>query len=239
MAIISNQATLRTSVANWLNRSDFSNDQLDQFIEMGEAMIYETLRVPPLERKATFSIASTDSSINIPTGYLEVIELRKLNKGECSVNASVNTTRELCVADGGLWTDSDKQDDIVLDRVDAKALHNNNLPNSFSRELDTFLITDEDGKQLASGEYNLKYYYAEPPIGTIISGVEVDPYILQEYELILYGALAFGFAFLHDDEAATKYSTLVEAKIKTLNEKAKAAERKSGQYTQSFKSNLI
>ena len=48
MAAVTNQATLRTTLADWLNRSDLTNAQLDQFIEMVEAKIYELLRVPAL-----------------------------------------------------------------------------------------------------------------------------------------------------------------------------------------------
>ena len=237
MPSISNQATLRTAVADWLNRSDLTNTQLDQFIEMGEALIYETLRVPPLERTATYTIDESDSSIDIPTGYLELIKFKLLDEGSCSV--STETNREDCQASGGTWTDGNKDDDIVLDRVDPKSFDNNRRPYTFTRDKETFLITDKNGEQKASGEYDLTYYYAEPPIGTIISGVEVNPYILQEYELILYAALSFGFAFLQDDDGAAKYAGLVEAKINTLNDKASSAERKGGQYVQAFKSNLI
>jgi len=236
MATITNQATLRTAVADWLNRTDLTNSQLDQFIEMGEAMIYENLRVPTLERLATFTVAEADSSIDIPNGYLDVIELRYLGSGTCSVTA---TNREDCIAAGGTWTDSDKSDDINYRRVGTKSFHNNQPNYAFVRELNKFLLTDSEGKQKASGEFNLKYHYAEPPIGTVIGGVEVAPYILEEYELILYAALAFGSSFLGDGEAEARFLGLVENKIQMLNSKAASAELKGGAYTASFSSSLI
>ena len=237
MATINNQATLRTAVADWLNRTDLTNSQLDQFIEMGEAMIYESLRVPTLERKATYSVDSADSSITIPNGFLDVIELRLLGAGTCS--NTTYTTRATCEAGGATWTDSDKADDVVYRRVGARAFHNNRPNYAFSREMDKFLLTDKEGKQLASGEFNLKYHYAEPPIGTIIGGIEVQPYILEEYELILYAALAFGSSFLGDGEAEQRFIGLVTDKIQLLNSKAASAELKGGDYTQAFSSNLI
>jgi hypothetical protein len=236
MATINNQATLRVAVADWLNRTDLTTNQLDQFIEMGEAMVYETLRVPPLERTAKYSVATIDSTIDIPTGYLDLIELRKLGTGTCSVDPTVNLTREDCTASGGAWTDADKSDDVVLNRVDSRSFHENRIPYSFSRELEAFLITDDNGEQKASGEYNLRYHYAEPPIGTIIAGNEVYPYILEEYELILYSALAFGYSFLNDFEAEDKYIQKVSDKITILNTKA---EIKGGNYSQAFSSSLI
>jgi hypothetical protein len=237
MATITNQATLRTAVADWLNRTDLTNSQLDQFIEMGEAMIYESLRVPTLERKATYSVAKTDSNITVPNGYLDMIELRLLGAGTCSDTAY--TTRETCTAGGGTWSDSDMGDDIVYRRVGNRTFHNNKPNYAFVRELTEFLLTNKEGKREAEGEFNLTYHYAEPPIGTIIGGVEVKPYILEEYELILYGALAFGSTFLGDMEAEGRFIGLVTDKIQLLNSKAASAELKGGDYSANFSSNLI
>jgi hypothetical protein len=237
MATITNQATLRTAVADWLNRTDLTNAQLDQFIEMGEAMVYETLRVPTLERKATFSVLKADSSITIPNGYLDVIELRYLGAGSCSTGSYL--TRADCTAGGGTWSDSDTSDDIVYRRVGARSFHNNQPNYAFVRELTEFLLTNKEGKREAEGEFNLTYHYAEPPIGTIIGGIEVQPYILEEYELILYAALAFGSTFLGDMEAEGRFIGLVTDKIQLLNSKAASAELKGGDYSANFSSNLI
>ena len=55
MATIIDQVTLRTGVADWLNRSDLTDSQLDDFISIGEARLYEDLRVPPLEVGTVFA----------------------------------------------------------------------------------------------------------------------------------------------------------------------------------------
>ena len=49
MASIQDQVTLRSGIASWLNRSDLTDTELDQFIEIAEARLYEELRVPTLE----------------------------------------------------------------------------------------------------------------------------------------------------------------------------------------------
>ena len=239
MASINNQATLRVAVADWLNRGDLTTNQLDQFIEMGEAMIYETLRVPPLEHIESFYVAGADSNITIPANYLELQELRKVKDGTCSVSPTTNTNRSLCSAASGVWTDNDKDDDVVLRRVDSHSFHNNKIPNAFTRESTSFFVTDENGEQKAEGDYLLKYYKADLPIGTLVNSVEVSPYILGEYELILYSALAFGSSFLGDGEAEARFIGLVNDKINRLNSKASIAEMKGGIYSASFSERLI
>jgi len=242
---ITNQATLRTAVADWLNRSDLSDSQIDIFIEIAEAKIYELLRVPPLEAVEGFSVTSSNSSITIPSGFIELIELRHVKGGTCSLSPTTNTTRALCSAAGGTWTDSDKDDDVSLRRVDGKSFHNNKLTNAFTREQNDFLLTDKNGEQKASGEYVLKYYKSESPIGTTITvpllgTVEAIPYILEtEYETVLYAALATGSVFLGDPEGAQMYDAMFTDKINSLNDKARRAELKGGTFTQVYSDGLL
>ncbi len=169
MASIQDQVTLRTGVADWLNRSDLTDAQIDDFISIGESRIYDELRVPPLEALNGFSVTATNSSITIPSGFLEAIELKYVQSGTCSVAPSTNTTRALCEVAEGTWTDSDKDDDIVLRKIDSIAFNNNKVKNAYTRELGNFLLTDKNGEQSAAGEYTLKFYKADDAIGTYSS----------------------------------------------------------------------
>ena len=166
MASIKNQVTLRSGIASWLNRTDLTNDELDQFIEIGEAKLYENLRIPVLEATEAFSVAVLNSSITIPAGFIEIIEMKHLKEGTCNVNPATNTTRALCSAASGTWTDGDKNDDIILKRIDSRAFTNNKVRNAYTRELNNFIITDNEGEQKASGEYSIKYYKSGDSIGT-------------------------------------------------------------------------
>lgn len=233
MPIITNQATLRTSLADWLNRTDLSNDQLDQFIEMGEAKIYEILRIPPLEKLEAFSVAAADSSITIPSGFIELKSLKRTGAGTCSVSPSTNTTRALCSAASGTWTDSDKDDDVILSRVDEKAFANEKIKNAYIRVGNNILLTDSEGEQSASGEYILNYYKSDEAIGTVVSGTEVTTQFIlgTEYEVILFAALSVASMYLGDNESEQKYNELFLRKINALNMKEKNAALKGGSFS--------
>ena len=185
MAII-DQVTLRTGVADWLNRSDLTDAQLDDFISIGETKLYDELRVPTLEALNGFSVVAGNSSITIPEGLLEPIELKYVQGGTCSVAPSTNTTRALCTAASGTWTDSDKDDDVVLSRVDSKVFSNNKMKHAYTRELGNYILTDSVGNQSAAGEYTLKYYKADDPIGTYSStATTAGAFVVGKYYTIL------------------------------------------------------
>ena len=186
MASIKNQVTLRSGIASWLNRTDLTNDELDQFIEIAEARLYEVLRLPVLERTEAYSVAVLNSSITIPAGFIEIIEMKHLKEGTCNVNPSTNTTRALCLAASGTWTDGDKNDDIILKRIDSRAFTNNKVRNAYTRELNNFIITDNEGEQKASGEYSIRYYKAEDSIGTYsTTATVVTAFVVGNYYKIL------------------------------------------------------
>jgi hypothetical protein len=186
MASIQDQVTLRTGVADWMNRTDLTDTQIDQFIEIAEARLYEDLRVPTLEVTEDFSVAVANSSITIPAGFIEIIELKHLKGGTCSVSPTTNTTRALCSAASGTWTDDDKDDDIILKRIDSRAFGNNKVKNAYTRELNNFLITDDNGEQKASGEYTIKFYKSEDPVGTYSStATTAGAFVVGKYYTIL------------------------------------------------------
>ena len=174
MAAVTNQATLRTTVADWLNRSDLTNAQLDQFIEMGEAKIYELLRVPALEKTVVFTV--TDSRITIPADFIELIEIRKTGVGACSVNPSTNTTPALCASANGVWTSTSDNDDIILTRTDTRNLFSSDkhsISHAFARDGGEFVLTDTSGRVNASGAYTIRYYKVDNAIGALYTNGEV------------------------------------------------------------------
>ncbi len=264
MATIKDQVTLRTGVADWLNRSDLTDSQLDDFISIGEARLYEDLRVPPLGVVQSFSVTSTNSSIIIPAGLIEIIEL-KLDK-------------------------ADKDDDIVLSRIDSKTFSNQKVTHSYTRQANNFLLTDENGEQEASGTFVMTYYKAEDPVGTYATAataatamvvdnyykiavagtttwtnhgaannnvgtifkatsvgtgtgtsyIETIPWILgTEFETILYASCAVGATFLGDIEMEQKFNELTLRKVNALNQKEIRASLKGSSFASRFDSPLL
>ena len=243
MATIKDQVSLRAGIASWLNRSDLTDENLDQFIEIGESRIYETLRVPPLEISQGFSVTTSNSSIIVPNGFLEMIELK---------------------LDGG----ASKDDDIVLGRVDSKVFNNHRTSHVYTRHIGNFLLTDKEAKQSAGGTYIMYYYkivslgntsqsnwntvagtsnitYA---VGTIFKAAatttgtgtayeESIPYILSDVsEIILYAACEAGSVFLGDLEMEQKFNGLTERKIVSLNQEEIRASMKGAAFSSRFSS---
>ena len=264
MAII-DQVTLRTGVADWLNRSDLTDSQIDDFISIGEAKVYEELRVPPLEVVQSFTVTSTNSSIIIPSGFIEMIELK---------------------LDGG----ADKDEDVVLSRIDSKTFSNNKIKNAYTRQAGNFLLTDENGEQDTGGTYVMTYYKSGDQIGTYATAttaatalvvdkyykiavagtttwtnhgaannnvgtifkatsvgtgngtsyIETIPWILgTEFETILYASCAVGATFLGDIEMEQKFNELTLRKVNALNQKEIRASLKGSSFASRFDSPLL
>jgi len=241
---ITNQQTLRDTIADWLNRGDLTNNQIDSFISAGESKIYDVLRIPPLETSTDFTLTPTYSSITIPSDFLEAIELRKINE------------------DG-----SSDIYDTVLKRVDSRTLFDGGsprVPNSFARELGNFVITGSSGEIANSGTYKLKYYRYLTKIGekydlgavfntdsetcsslvdttydsdnsecTITSNnVEVLNYfILGDPDIVLYASLWVASEFLNDDEGSARYSKLFFDKVDFVSRRSNKSEMSGGNVT--------
>lgn len=69
-----NKGQLRTHFLNLLNRTDCSNTLADTFLEQAISRAQRTLRIPSMEKTATFNISSSTAAITIPNDFLEIID---------------------------------------------------------------------------------------------------------------------------------------------------------------------
>lgn len=61
---------LKSSIANWLNRDDLTNE-IPDFIELTEARLAHEVRIPTIEKKALVTV-DTEGYSTIPADFLEV-----------------------------------------------------------------------------------------------------------------------------------------------------------------------
>ena len=70
---ISNYTELKTSVANWLNRTDLTAE-IPDFIELAENRIFHELRVPTNEKTIILTV-NTEGYATLPSDFLEVKDI--------------------------------------------------------------------------------------------------------------------------------------------------------------------
>ena len=67
---LSTYAELKTSIANWLNRSDLTDEIADDFIKLTEADFNAKLRIRQMEQIDTVTINA--ETVTVPTGFISV-----------------------------------------------------------------------------------------------------------------------------------------------------------------------
>ena len=67
---VSTYTELKASIANWLNRSDLSDEIADDFIKLTEADFNAKLRIRQMEQIDTVTINS--ETVSVPTGFISV-----------------------------------------------------------------------------------------------------------------------------------------------------------------------
>ena len=67
---LSTYAELKTGIANWLNRTDLTDEISDDFIKLTEADFNAKLRIRAMEQIDTITIDSETETV--PTGFISV-----------------------------------------------------------------------------------------------------------------------------------------------------------------------
>ena len=89
---LTNYTTLKTSIANWLNRSDLTDEIADDFIKLTEADFNSKLRVRKIIAQTSFTIDSETEAL--PTGFLQVRDIYILN-GNTKVPLTYTTPSQM------------------------------------------------------------------------------------------------------------------------------------------------
>lgn len=83
---------LKTSIANWLNRSDLTDEIADDFIKLTEADFNSKLRVRKMVAQTSFTIDTETEAL--PTGFLQVRDIYILN-GNTKVPLTYTTPSQM------------------------------------------------------------------------------------------------------------------------------------------------
>lgn len=123
-----NKGELRTHFKDLLNRSDCTDALADTFINQSISRAQRSLRIPSMEKTASYNISASTQLITIPSDFLEIIDI---------YHGNTNLTR------------------VPLSTlVEYKAGQEGGIPRYFAREGDEFLIYPYP----SSGVLKLNYY---------------------------------------------------------------------------------
>jgi len=72
---ITDYATLKTTVADYLHRSDLSDDVISTFVQLGEARLNRKLRLIQQENTDDVTLTAGNDYAALPSGWIETIDL--------------------------------------------------------------------------------------------------------------------------------------------------------------------
>jgi len=167
---INTYATLKTAVANWLDRSDL-DDRLPEFIALGEATFNRVLRLRAMETTVADTTPSGSKEDALPTGYLQ---MREIHLTTSPVVSLAYITPE------------------IMYRI--RAGSTSGKPNSYTIVGDNILFgPTPDGVY----DYSMTYYKS---FDALADGTQTNWLILNAPDLYLYGTLLQAEPFLMNDQ---------------------------------------
>ena len=189
MATITTFSTLKTAVADWLDRDDISatGGPIDVWIELVEDEIYRNARLRFMESSTSPAISS--GTVPIPDDFLEL------------KNASVSN--------GGAETRlTPKGSDWIYDAYPTRS--SSGVPKFFAQEGDTFIF----GPYPDSGYTVNLNYYARPD--ALSTSNESNWLTTNASDVLLNGALLQSVGYLGMDERVPYWQAKYDAGMKRL-----------------------
>lgn len=212
-------AELKTSIQSWLKRRNITDDQISEFIEIGELMLrdgveYVTpkgkildvcLRVREMEKTKVFSVNSGDTDsdsstdaitrLNLPSDYLEA---KRLSYGSSQLERSTAQS-------GSYWrTKTD-------------------TPQGFYREGDFIYITPSPD----SVDDVTLVYYADFA-GSLINDTDSNDILTNYYSCYLYAALLAAEPYLFNDKRVPLWERKLVQAVRSANNRERKETRSGG-----------
>ena len=183
---INTYATLKTAVANWLDRSDL-DARIPEFIVLGEATFNRVLRLRAMETTVADATPSGSKEDALPTGYLQ---MREIHLTTSPVVSLAYITPE------------------IMYRI--RAGSTSGKPNSYTIVGDNILFgPTPDGVY----DYSMTYYKS---FDALADDTQTNWLVLNAPDLYLYGTLLQAEPFLMNDERVPLWERGVRQVINDL-----------------------
>ena len=179
-------SALKTSIANYLGRTDLTN-QIPDFITLAEARLQRELRTRPMLKSATANMTGGDNTIGLPTDFLEMRDL---------------------------FTQGNPR--MPVSYMSPSAFTRNARATESGRPVDYSVIGSEmNFAPIPDGNYVLEMlYYAKPTVLSDTNSSNV--FLANYPDLLLYGALAQAEPYLMNDARLATWASLYASTVELI-----------------------
>ena len=192
---INTYATLKTAIADFLNRDDLTS-AIDNFIALAEAQINRDVRHWKMEKRASGQQSGGDEYIQIPADWIETIRFHVTDNGTSPLDLISRKAME------------DKR---------AGAEDETGTPRYYTHADSQFQLYPTPS---ATTNTELLYYAKT----TGLSASNTDNWLLLEApDVYLYGALLHSAPYLGEDERVAVWAQMYSASVAQLNKSSEDA----------------
>ena len=188
MAFFTDYATLQTTIANYLDRSDLTAT-IPEFIRLAEDRLSRDLRIRQMLQIATTTIDSTDGTVEIPADFLAMKDIHVSSSNPIQTvtfQSPSNFFRNTRASTSGLPT--------------------------FYTELGSEFRFAPIGS--ATDTLQMLYYVKPPYMSSTVSS---NLWLANTPDLLLYAALGEAEPFLMNDERIGTWATLYDRGVSSLS----------------------
>jgi hypothetical protein len=185
---------LKTSVANYLGRSDLDN-QIPDFITFAELRLQRQLRIRQMVTSTTLTATSGVATINLPSDFLEIRDLYV-----------VGTPRQ------------------VLTYMSPSAFSRNSRADETGKPLDYTINSNTiELAPYPDSAYSIKMLYYKKPTALSDSNTS-NEFLVNTPDALLYGALMEAEPYLMNDARTQVWASMYQQAISNANDSSDAAE---------------
>jgi hypothetical protein len=191
---LTSYSDLKTSVANYLGRSDLDN-QIPDFITFAELRLQRQLRIRQMVTSTTLTATSGVATVNLPSDFLEIRDLYV-----------VGTPRQ------------------VLTYMSPSAFSRNSRADETGKPLDYTINSNTiELAPYPDSAYSIKMLYYKKPTALSDANTS-NEFLVNTPDALLYGALMEAEPYLMNDARTQVWASMYQQAISNANDSSDAAE---------------